>query len=1055
MKSILKLVLTSFLLSLSLSAKEVVQTGTVSIIILKDGKALARNEVLIDGTLKLKTDRDGWIQKKLSVGKHQIEVYGKEDDGLNLGYIKKPFVVKRDKDTQIIAAFTSDLVLDGISIDEPKTALADNNVTNEKKSTGKGTINGVVMINGSTKPIAGARVFVKGTDIDAKTDKNGHFSFTVPSGISLGISVVHSAYSAQTIDEITVENGQTVSKTFGLTPASMELEEYVVLAPKVQGSIASVMAEEKESSSIANILGAEQLSKKGDSSAAGALKRVTGITLVGGKNIYVRGLGERYSNIEMNSLPLPSPDPTKRVVPLDIFPASVIGSLKVQKSASADIPSSFGGGYIDIRTKDSSNIDSVKLSIGVSGSSDTGSSVDGYTGSSTDWFGFDDGYRDIPAGLLAGTDVIVGERVKSVNTRYFTKEQISAFTRAYAEREFSTKKESLPVGYKASLEATKNYDINDDHKISLFGNYGYKQEHDYYEEETFSYNYTLDGKLNPLAKGSGLKRTTKSTYSHGGVFNLGYQYQDFLKVKYTKLYTLKSQKSTRFINGLLGSNDENLSIYYLDWEERSLSADQITGEFEYSLLDYYGELRFGIESATAKLNQPSNLQYTYNTEQGVTHLDINKDAALTKSLNSDDEVFAFYLKNKIYLDLFTDDDYFDVGISASTKERVSQQRTFILSKVPGKSPDDKTLTDSMDDILDQYVRPDIAYDDRQIVVNSLFESADFFDATVEEANVYGETLIKPRDNLELLAGLKFVNITQTIYQYIADRQNGLVISKDPTELTISDIFPNISIKYKMNEDNHLDVAFSKTYILPDLREFTSGSYFHPYDVATVRGNPNLVSTNIYNADLKYSHYISGSENIKAGLFFKYLDKPIEDTAIPSSSLPEYSFDNSDSAILYGIEIEGRKKLDIIKEGLEDYYISGNMSYTESEVTLREDQIDTFTTNNRQLQGLSNLVINTTLGYDTKQRSITLSYNQMGERIRKIGLKDDSGNEPDNIEIPASIMDFVWIENINKKTKVSFKAKNLLDPETVWEKGGLTTKKFKTGRAFSVSASYKF
>ena len=143
----------------------------------------------------------------------------------------------------------------------------------------------------------------------------------------------------------------------------MELEEFIVLAPKVHGSLTSVMAEEKQSNAITNILSSEQMSKKGDSSAASALKRVTGVTLVDGKNVFVRGLGDRYSNIEMNSMPLPSPDPTKRIVPLDIFPSGVISSMKVQKSATADIPASFGGGYIDIRTKDSAKDDYVKLTL--------------------------------------------------------------------------------------------------------------------------------------------------------------------------------------------------------------------------------------------------------------------------------------------------------------------------------------------------------------------------------------------------------------------------------------------------------------------------------------------------------------------------------------------------------------------------------------------------------------------------------------------------------------------------------------------------------------------
>ncbi len=130
-------------------------------------------------------------------------------------------------------------------------------------------------------------------------------------------------------------------------------------------------------------MGYEELKKKGDATAAAALRRVTGVTLVDGKNIYVRGLGERYSNIEMNGLPLPSPNPMKRTVPLDIFPSSVIGSLKVQKSASADIPSSFGGGYIDIRTKEVFDEDFIKISLA--------GRINNYTGDGDGLCGFGNG----------------------------------------------------------------------------------------------------------------------------------------------------------------------------------------------------------------------------------------------------------------------------------------------------------------------------------------------------------------------------------------------------------------------------------------------------------------------------------------------------------------------------------------------------------------------------------------------------------------------------------------------------------------------------------------
>ena len=282
-----------------------------------------------------------------------------------------------------------------------------------------------------------------------------------------------------------------VAKEFKLVPASMELEEYVVLAPKVKGSIASIVAEEKGAHSISNILSSEEFGKKGDSDAAGALKRVTGVTLVGGKDVYVRGLGERYSNIEMNSMPLPSPNPLKRAVPLDIFPAGAISSMKVQKSATADIPSSFGGGYIDIRTKDTSrdSDDYLKLSVEAKGNTNTGDDRYTYEGGDSDIFGFDDGYREIDANILSNSKVVAGERVTGLTTDNFTKEELSQFTQDYVNRDYDVTEEKQPLGFGLGIEGAKAAALADRHHFTLFGNYGYKTDS---ESRTETYhNYEM------------------------------------------------------------------------------------------------------------------------------------------------------------------------------------------------------------------------------------------------------------------------------------------------------------------------------------------------------------------------------------------------------------------------------------------------------------------------------------------------------------------------------------------------------------------------------------
>ena len=355
----------------------------------------------------------------------------------------------------------------------------------------------------------------------------------------------------------------------------------------------------------------------------------------------------------------------------------------------------------------------------------------------------------------------------------------------------------------------------------------------------------------------------------------------------------------------------------------------------------------------------------------IPFLDNKISNSIANNLESNDDVTAFYAKNKFHFDLLSEEDYIDIGMSMSSKDRESRQNKFFLQKQgAGTIVNDSDLTGTIEEIYDIYVRPDIPYDERSLLVNQLFSPADHYDAEVDETNFYINTFFKPANKVEVLVGARFVDFSQVIYQYEEDRDNPdmslrRLITRTREELTVNDIYPSMGVKYLYTDDNIFDIAVSKTYIAPDLREFTSGEYFHPYEVATIVGNPDLVNTDIYSFDLKFSHYFSDTQNIKFGLFYKLLDKPIEDVMMPSSSLPIYRFDNADKATLYGLEIDGRKDFAFISKRLENYYISGNVSFTESEVTLTKEQETIYSTNNRQLQGLSPVVVNISLGYDIR------------------------------------------------------------------------------------------
>ncbi len=1058
MKRLLQLTLVAIFSSFAMAAQSA--TGTISLYVFKDETPLHGSVVTVDGKRVFKSDIDGSLKVTVPVGKHTIEVVGRGTDRVNLGYLKRSVLVKEDRDTQVIANFTSTAKVPLVTVDTPVGKLIREKSKAQAGVTGKGRLNGVVLSSEGKTPIAGARVFVKGTAVDARTDSNGRFSVEVPSGVPLSISVVHTAYSAQTIGGVKVPKDGTVSRRITLTPASMELEEYVVLAPKMEGSLSDVITEEKNINAVANILGAEEMKKKGDSNAAAALRHVTGVTLVDGRSIYVRGLGERYSNVELNSMPLPSPNPLKRTVPLDIFPAAVIGSMKVQKSGSADIPASFGGGYIDIRTKERFDDDYIKISLGGEYTSHTGDAVIDYMGSAIDWTGYDHSFRPIPKPILDATEVRVGEIPVSFTTDNFTPEQLSEFTRMYPSRIYEVYPSALRPGFGGSIEGAKSFDIGEDHHFTVFGTYGYKQTNRYVPESYANYEFNIDGNLkrDPTQEGT-IQRNTMHI-SHGGMLNVGYNYMDVLRLKYTKLYTKNSVKSTRLTEGIMGSNDEYLYYYNLDWEEREMIVDQFSGDLDYLAFGLNSNLEFGLEYSTSEYYQPNNYRYIYIKElDGTVHLDHSKQNHLSNYLTSDDTMKALYLKNKHTFSLLGEDEYVEYGVNLSRKDRVARQYKYYLDKDKPDSwdIDDKQLIQPIDDFYNMFVYPQYPYNERLMNIATLFKSSGNYDGRIDETNLFLSWMIHPYQNLDVLIGVRYVNFEQKLKQYLPNRNDRGRIQIVPSTLEIRDYFPSISLKYKYDEKQIIDFAASKTYVVPDMREIATGSYFHPFDVATIMGNPDLINTIIYSYDLKYSYFFSETENIKAGIYYKTMQDPIEDVMLPTSSLPIYSFINADTATLYGFELDGRKNLDFIDPRLMHYYIAGNFSYNVSEVSLKEDQKKFLTTDKRDLQGLSPYVVNLTLGYDNGTRSVSLNYNYMAKRIRKVGVIDGPDHMPDQYEQPPALLDLVWIEKFHYgyDFEVGVKLGNILDDETVWSVDGLPTRKFKRGRTASVKVSAKF
>lgn len=377
-----------------------------------------------NGDTSVKSSDSGSIAAKLPPGNYHMKLNtGEQSFEFNLP-------LRPAENVQILLTFYPDGREPQLNIESSVagTMAGTEALPEETEVFGEGVISVKVLSVETGKPVKDVQIFVSGLQQQLRTDDAGRLEAIIPAG-SYSVSLLHPAYSSQTQDAVDITNGQTTELSFNLTPAGVELAEYVVLEPHLAGTLASVIEEQKTSTEVTTILGAEQFSRSGDSDVASALRRASGLTLIGGQFVFIRGLGERYSSTLVNGAAVPSPDPTRRVVPLDLFPTNFLDNVMVQKSYSADRPGEFAGGTLEMRTRGIPDEFFFNISAST-GFNDRTTFEDGltYKGGGLDFLSFDDGARSLPDSLAAATANGGTIQPKTLfNPNGFTQEEIEGF----------------------------------------------------------------------------------------------------------------------------------------------------------------------------------------------------------------------------------------------------------------------------------------------------------------------------------------------------------------------------------------------------------------------------------------------------------------------------------------------------------------------------------------------------------------------------------------------------------------------------------------------------
>ncbi len=909
-------------------------------------------------------------------------------------------------------------------------------------------ITGTVIDNDTETPIAEVSIRVTDTQIRVKTDETGAFSLALPSG-TYKIHASAPFYNTFVITDFQVSTGAAPAPLhIKLTPQVVKLDAIKLPVRLSQASERGLLEKRMRSSRIEDSISTEEISRLPASSAGEAIKRVTGVSIVGGRYVFVRGLGERYSNTLLNNVEIPSPEPNRRVVPMDIFPASLLASLQTVKTFSPDQPGGFAGGSVQVFTKDFPEELTMSLSMS-SGFNTQATGEEGltYPGGSLDFLGFDDGSRALPNIVQdQAADLPIRERGRFTPLG-FTPAKIQAFGQSFANV-WSPERRPVPInqGYKFSLG--NSHKISGNKAFGYLGVISYGNSHSYGTQVRNAFRLGLNETLSPVTSYD-VERSGNEV-DWGSVLNTSLRFSPEHLLSIKTLFTHTAEDETRTWEGFNADRNTDMRSTRLRYVERQLFSGQVAGMHDFN----FGE---------PALQTP---------EEGPEPPDVSMEWRLTYSRASRDEpdtreniyedrgdgTFTFrdvtHSGSRFFFDL-EDDEYnarVDWKIPLGTQGLFKfggllrdRSRTFDVRRfrfLPA---------DQVDAIVNLSAPPETLFQIQNIAprVFELRESTRSTDNYLADHNIYASYLMLDlpiTTKWQVMTGIRLESSDQTVTTY-----DPFAASRKEIEANLEtlDWLPGLNVTYRLTERMNLRLAASRTITRPDFRELAPFEFTDFVGGRTILGNPDLERTQINNFDFRWETFPQIGGILAVSAFYKRFQKPIEQIVQPQAEV-RITYENAEGANNYGLELEARQNLGVLTEALRQFSINTNAALISSQVVLPED-VGIQTSSERPLQGQCPYIINVSIGFEDPNWGISsaIAYNIFGRRLSEVG----NHGVPDVYEQPRGQLDVSFSRTVANYFKFSVSAKNLLDPYVHYKIGDATYLEYKLGRSFSFGISY--
>jgi len=928
--------------------------------------------------------------------------------------------------------------------------------------------------NGESLP--GVAIVVKGTTVGTTTDLDGKFNLvTGPGTFTLEISFI--SYETLLITNLEVKAGETkVLEDIQLKEEGFLLSEVTVAAKEVRNTENSMVSMKRNSVNMLDGISASGFKKIGDSDAASSMKRVPGVSVSGGKYVFVRGLGDRYTKTILNGVEIPGLDPDRNTIQMDMFPTNMIDNIIVSKTFSAELPADFTGGIINIETKDFP--EEKQSSISASAAYNPGSHFNkdylSYQGGKTDFLGFDDGTRKIPATTdIPQFALVVGNPDGEAAQRY--KEILTSFNPTMA-----AKKEMSLMDYSISSNIG-NQILRNKYTIGYNFAISYKSSTDYFEDAEYG-RYGLSG--NADVSELELRDIQTGDFGVQSVFLSGLA-GVAIKTKTSKLrfniMHLQNGESKAgifdFVKTSLGTEFNGFQ-HTLDYSQRGLTNIILDGK--HSFKEGLWNLEWKLSPTLSTIQDP-DIRFTRYVETPSGY-DIGTESGFPERIWRDLQEYniAGLVNITREYTLFDHKAKFNFGGAHTFKQRDFIIRNFAINirdvELTG-DPDEIFAEENLWPMNDDPTTG-TTYETPFVPVNP-----NQFSSNINNSAIYTSTEFSPFSNLKTIIGLRVENFVQ---RYTGRDQLGYHILKNDIVMKDLGFFPALNLIYTLSEKQNLRLAASKTIARPSFKELSYSEIYDPITGRTFIGglfrdandlagieywDGNLISTDIYNFDLRWELFMNNGQLLSVSGFYKMFQNPIEIVQFATQAGAFQPRNVGDGEVL-GAEFELRQNLDFIADKLKTISITANYTITKSQIELSKTEYDSRLENARtgqtigqyrDMSGQAPYILNCGLAFKGSDGfwanlEAGIYYNVQGQTLLYAGIAD----RPDIYSKPFHSLNFNSNLNVgkDKKIQIGFKVDNILNSkqESVFMSFNAQDQYFSkltVGRVFQFKINYSF